>query len=150
MKWPCVLKPGSHMLPSYLPSYLLLFRYEKRSGSQQMPSESLLPAYLWSWLEFDFAGMLVVKTCDVSCCRQCYVLVCWSSIAGSTSSYITGILVAYEKLPGLRVTSLGEVVKLIIITSSVIDKYTMCMLYSRKLCWSPIQCHVTCYLFEQY
>ena len=86
--------PYAAELPAKLPAG---FRYEKRSGLQQMPSESLPPAYLWSWLEFDLAGMLVVKTCDVSCCRQCYALVCWSSIAGNTISYITGTLVAYEK-----------------------------------------------------
>ena len=56
------------------------FRYENRSLRQQRPCQSSPPACLR--LEFDFAGMPAVKTCDVSCCRRRYVLTCVRSIAG--------------------------------------------------------------------
>ena len=38
------------------------FRYENRSCLQQKPCQSLPPACLRSWLEFNFAGMPAVKT----------------------------------------------------------------------------------------
>ena len=61
------LKPGSHMLP-VLPA--TPFPYENGSRLQQRPCQSLPPARLRSWLEFNFAGMPAVKTSDVSCCRR--------------------------------------------------------------------------------
>ena len=51
------------------------FPYEKWGCLQQRPCQSLPPACLRSWLEFNFAGMPAVKTSDVSCCRQRYVLI---------------------------------------------------------------------------
>ena len=69
------VKPGSHLPPSYLrhdsdiwlPVTIPRFRYEYRSRRQQPRScQSLPPACLRSWHEFDFAGMPAVKTCDVS------------------------------------------------------------------------------------
>ena len=46
-----------------------LFQYENRSRQQQRPCQSLLLARRRSWLKFHFTDMLVVNTCDVSCCR---------------------------------------------------------------------------------
>ena len=72
------------------------FRYENRSRRQQRPCQSYPPASLRSWLEFDFAGRSAVKTCEVSCCRRCYVLICRSSVAGSTGVYVVGTSATYE------------------------------------------------------
>ena len=60
-KLPCDITPTK--LP-VLPA--ICFRYENRSRQQQRPRQSLLPACLWSWHKFDFAGMPPVKTCDLS------------------------------------------------------------------------------------
>ena len=79
------VKPGSHMPPSY-PRHscrcCLRHRSDMRTESlrQQRPCQSSPPACLR--LEFNFAGMPAVKTCDVSCCRRRYVLTCRRSIAG--------------------------------------------------------------------
>ena len=47
--------------------------------------------------------MQVVKTCDVSCCWRCNVLICRSSIPGSIGSHVTYFASIWE--PGLRMSS---------------------------------------------
>ena len=86
-----------NITPTYLPVLPAIpFRHENRSRQQQRPCQSLLPACLWSWHKFEFAGMPAVKTCNVSWAGGVNVLICRNSIAGSTGSYVIGTWMAYE------------------------------------------------------
>ena len=51
--------------------------------------------------------MQAVKTCDVSCCRRRYVLICRSSIASSTHGRVAGTSEAYENQASIHCGSRG-------------------------------------------
>ena len=57
---------------------------------------SVITACLRSWLKFNFADVPTVKTCDVSCWRRPYFLICRGCIAGSTDGYVAGTSAVYE------------------------------------------------------